>query len=585
MKVNFRPLLTVVFLALLALPSFLIQKETAGDASRYGFRFEEVGKAAGVTFTHETTKLDAKLEHIMPQVAAMGASVAVADFDRDGWPDFYATTSAAGKPNALYRNLKDGRFEDVATKMGVADLNAPGTGCATGAIWGDYDNDGFEDLFVYRWGAPALFHNDGGKAFTRVPGAGLPAKTNANSAIWLDYDRDGKLDLFIAGYWDERIDLWNLKDTKIMPESFEYALNGGRKYLLKGRGDGSFEDVTAAMGIDSRRWALATGAADLFGSGYPDIFVANDYGISEIYRNEQGKRFAEVSKETGIGAAPKSGMNVSFGDVFNRGRLAVYVSNISEEGILLQGNNLWVPRDAKGPVPVKYDNMATVLGVELGGWSFGAQFGDLDNDGHLDLYLVNGYVSADPQSSYWYDFSKVAGGHASIISDAANWPPMKGRSLAGHQPKRVWRNDGAGRFADVAQDVGVRDRHDGRAVAMVDLWNRGVRDVLVATQCGPLLVYKNTVAPGRHWIELALEGAGSNRSAIGARVTLTWDGKLQVQEVHGGVGFSSQNDRRLHFGLGSNPGRPTAKIRWPSGHEQSLTDLEPDKLHSIKESR
>ena len=171
----------------------------------------------------------------------------------------------------------------------------------------------------------------------------------------------------------------------------------------------------------------------------------------------------------------------------------------------------------------------------------------------LDLYLTNGNVSLDRSRSYWYDFSKVAGGNTAIISDAKNWPAMEGRSLSGYQQKRVWMNDGAGKFVDVAQAVGVTDNYDGRSVAMADLWIRGVLDVTVANQRGPLLIYKNTVAADNKWIEFELEGTKSNRSAIGAQVTLFWNGQRQVQEVSGGSGFCAQNQRRLHFGLGKTP--------------------------------
>ncbi len=190
-------------------------------------------------------------------------------------------------------------------------------------------------------------------------------------------------------------------------------------------------------------------------------------------------------------------MNVAFGDIFNQGRLSVYVTNISEEGVLIQGNNLWVPKEGTSGDSLQYENLAGSLGVELGGWSFGAQFGDLNNDGTQDLFLTNGYVSAAKGTSYWYEFSMVAGGNSSIISDAKNWPPMQGKSLSGYQQKKVWLNDGAGHFTEVAQAVGYTDTHDGRGVALVDLWNRGVLDVLVANQRGPLLVYKNTVPPDR----------------------------------------------------------------------------------------
>jgi hypothetical protein len=590
-----RILLGIFFAALLATPVVLKRvserhaatgaaPESATAMARYGFAFQEVAKAAGVEFTHQAPRLDPMLDHIMPQVASMGAAVSIADFDRDGWLDIYVTNSREGSHNRLYRNLGDGTFQDVAAEMGVADVNQEGTGVSMGAVWGDYDNDGYEDLLLYKWGRPELFRNDQGRRFVRVTEhAGLPSWINANTAIWLDYDRDGRLDLFIGGYYAEHVNLWKLETTKMMPESFEYAQNGGRKYMLRNGGEGRFEDVTEQLGIKSRRWALAATAADLRGTGYPDLFIANDYGVSELYFNEGGARFREVGKQTGVGFAPKSGMNAAVGDIFNQGQFAIYVTNISEEGILLQGNNLWVPKAGTAGEHLTYDNLARAMGVELGGWSFGAQFGDLNNDGHLDLYLTNGYISADRGRNYWYDFSKVAGGNTTIISDAKNWPPMEGRSLSGYQQKRVWINDGAGQFFDAAQAVGVTDTYDGRAVALADLWNRGVLDVVVANQKGPLLLYKNTVAPDRQWIAFELEGSVSNRSAIGTQVRLFWNGREHVQEVSGGSGFGAQNQRRLHFGLGKQPHLETMVIRWPSGKIQTLTAPQIGQLHRLKE--
>jgi hypothetical protein len=589
-----RTLLVVIFISLLALPlvlkRFRARSETANTSlgaaaslSRYGFHLSETAQAAGINFTHQAPTLDRRLDHIMPQVASMGAGVSIVDYDRDGWADIYVTNSGEGSKNALYRNQGDGSFKDVAAELGIADVNKNGTGVSMGAVWGDYDNDGYEDLFLYKWGRPELFHNDAAKSFTRVTDkAKLPAWVNANTAIWFDYDRDGRLDLFLGGYYPEDVDLWHLKNTKMMPESFEYARNGGRKYLFHNLGDGLFEEVSQKLGIDTRRWALAAVAADLRGTGYPDLFIANDYGISEMFFND-GKRFREVGKQTGVGFAPKSGMNASLADILNQGKYAIYVSNISEEGVLIQGNNLWVPREGTAGESLKYDNLAREMDVEMGGWSFGAQFGDLNNDGTLDLYLVNGYISANRNTNYWYDFSKIAGGNSTIISDAAQWPSMDGRSLSGFQNKRVWLNDGAGKFVNVAQAVGVGDVYDGRAVATVDLWNRGVLDVIVANQKGPLLIYKNTVAPENKWIAFELEGTASNRSAIGAEVRLFWDGRQQVQQVAGGSGFCSQNQRRLHFGLGKNPLLEKVEIRWPSGKTQIIDKPSPNQTLRIKE--
>jgi hypothetical protein len=600
MKRFARAALVLFFVLLLVTPALIrhfggrdlaAAADPADAKARYGFRLMEASRPSGIDFVHEAPTLDPKLAHIMPQVASMGAAVAVADVDVDGHPDFYVTNSREGSTNRLYRNRGDGTFEEIAGRLGIADVNTRETGVSMGSVFGDYDNDGFEDLFLYRWGRPELFHNDGGRRFTRVDAfTTLPPWANINTAVWLDFDRDGRLDLFMGGYYPERVNLWKLSTTKIMPESFEYANNGGRKYLFRNTGGGRFEEISTQVGLVSTRWALAAVAADLRGTGYPDIFIANDYGVSELFINEGG-RFREVGREAGVGYAPKSGMNASVGDVLNQGKLAIYVSNISEEGILLQGNNLWVPSGGSTQLPV-YENMARAMGVDLGGWSFGAQFGDLNNDGYLDLYLVNGYVSASPNESYWYDYSKIAGGHHVVIGDAANWPAMGARSLAGHQAKKVWINDGTGRFIDVAPMVGVTDRHDGRSVALADFGGRGVLDVVVANQKGPLLLYRNDVAPGKHWVGFDLQGgcrpdAGpprcSNRSAIGARVEVVWNGRTQVQEVSGGSGFCAQNARQLHFGLGASGTIDKVLIRWPSGRTQELVGPEPDRVHRIQE--
>jgi hypothetical protein len=590
-----RLLLALLFLGLLITPLVIKRRQQSNASStasadkqavmaRYGFRLEEVAHASGIDFKHQAPTLDAKLNHIMPQVASMGAAVSIVDFDRDNWQDLYVTNSGEGSMNCLYRNQGDGTFSDVAPAMNLADVNQAGTGVSMGAVWGDYDNDGYEDLFLYKWGRPELFHNDAGRGFSRATeSAGLPRWVNANTAIWFDYDRDGRLDLFLGGYYSETIDLWHLTTTEMMPESFEYARNGGRKFLFHNLGDGRFEEVSSQLGINTRRWALAASAADLRGTGFPDLFIANDYGVAELFVNRDGKKFDDVGERSGVGFAPKSGMNVAFGDILNQGKFAIYVTNISEEGVLLQGNNLWVQREGTTPDDVQYDNLARDMGVELGGWSFGAQFGDLNNDGTLDLYLTNGYVSGEKGSNYWYDFSKISGGNSTIISDAAHWPPMQGRSLSGYQQKKVWINDGAGRFTEVAQVVGANDTFDGRSIAQVDLWNRGVLDVVVANQRGPLLLYKNTVAPENNWIEFELEGTTSNRSAIGAQVRVFWNNQQQVQEVSGGSGFCAQNQRRLHFGLGKTARIERVEIRWPSGRMQTLDAIEVGKVNKVKE--
>jgi len=593
-----QPFLLVLFVSLLGSVAWLNHRMTLPEPppipapdvlARYGFVLQEVAHQSGIDFTHHAPTLDPALAPIMPQVASMGASVTVADFDKDGWPDIYVTDSAEGGQNHLYHNNHDGTFTDVAAKMGLADLNRPGTGVCMGAVWGDYDNDGYPDLLVYKWGRPELFHNDGGKGFTRVTeSAGLPAWVNANSATWVDYDNDGKLDLLICGYYPDGVDLWHLKNTRMMPDSFEFANNGGHKYLLHNLGGGKFGDVTQKMGMGAdQRWTLAVGTADLRGTGFQDIVLANDYGAAEIYANDGGKGFREIGNSANVGYQAKSGMSLSFGDIQNSGQFALYITNISAPGNLVQGNNLWVPSGQSQSL--HYDNLAGEDGVEMGGWSFGAQFGDLNNDGTLDLFLTNGYISASREKDYWYDYSRISGGNGGIIADAKNWPPIKDMSLSGYERKHVWMNDGYGKFKDVAGAVGATDTHDGRAVAEADLWNTGALDVLVATQRGPLLLYKNTVAPNRHWAEFELIGTRANRDAVGASLRLYWKGAdglevSQLQQVAAASGFCAQNDHRLHFGLGKNPTIEKAVIRWPDGRPaQTILAPQIDKLRVIQE--
>jgi enediyne biosynthesis protein E4 len=560
------------------------QKELS--LKNYGFYLEPVNKQAGIDFRNLCPEVDPKVKNIEAQIASMGASVSIVDFDKDGWDDIYFTNSRTGSQNALYRNMHDGTFRNVASELGLADLNKAGTGVCMGAVWGDYDNDGYEDVLIYKWGKPMLFHNEGGKKFVDVTeGSGLPQWVNANSAIWFDFNRDGKLDLFIGGYYSEKLDLGNLNTTKIMPESFRYANNGGRNYLLENMGNGKFKDVTAEYGLNSTKWTLAAASADFNGDGYPDLFIANDYNVNELYINNKGKEFTEIGKQSGIGNIPKSGMCVSFGDINNSGILGVYNTTITEKGILIQDNNYWQPETQQENYPYpKFVNLAQLAGIDNAGWSYGAQFGDLNNDGNMDLYVANGFISAKKNTSYWYDYSKVTGGNSSIIEDALNWPDMEGKSQSGYEQDKIWLNKGNGMFQDISDEACPYATYDGRAVAMADLWNNGAVDVIVANQNNIPIVYKNDLQNKNHWIEYDLQGTESNADAVGAEVTVVWDGKRQMQVVTAGMGFSSQNQHRLHFGLGKSTRVDRVVIKWPSGLVTTINNPQIDILHTVKES-
>lgn len=544
-----------------------------------GFVLRDVAVQAGITFVHHKPALDPKLANVAPHVAALGASVSVVDINSDNLPDLYLTNSRFGEPNALYLNKGDGTFVDIAAEAGIADLNREGEGVSMGSVWGDADGDGLEELLVYRYGYLRLFKNLGHQKFEDITrAAGLHRWMNSNGAIWFDYDRDGRLDLYVTAYFRSDVDLWNVKTTRIMHDSFEFATNGGKNILFRNTGNGRFEDVTDSMGVGSTRWTLAAASADFNDDGWPDLYLANDYGPEELYLNDRGKRFTLA--RAGLEADSKSGMSVSLGDVHNRGRMDAFVTNISEKGYLFQGNNLRLNllRELG-----RFENISAADAIVDAGWAWGAQFGDLNNDGLNDLVVANGFISADRKRDYWYGMSKVAGAHGSVFEDARNWPAMGDASLSGYERSRVFLNRGEKGWVDVAALVGVNDDRDGRAVALVDLFNTGELDVVVANQNQPVLVYRNTVEPGNHWIGLKLVGTNGNSSAIGAEVTLEFGGVRQRRVVDGGMGFASQNDRRLHFGLGRAALAERVTIHWPSGLVQTLTDLAADRFHVLTE--
>jgi hypothetical protein len=575
-----RAVIAIPFIAAIVLAFRLDSRASAAtaDAAKPGFALRDETATAGIRFVHQRPTFDRRIANVEAHVAGLGASVSVSDFDDDGWADLYFTNSRPGSANALYRNRRDGTFEEVAARAGLADLNRPGEGVSMGSVWGDFDNDGREDLLVYRYGYLALFRNVDGQRFEDVTSAaGLRRWVNSNGAIWLDYDRDGLLDVYVTAYFREEVDFWNLASTRIMHNSFEFATNGGKNRLFRSLGGGRFADVTDSLGVGSTRWTLAAASADFNDDGWPDIYLANDYGPEELYLNDNGRRF--VLTTAGLESESKSGMSVSLGDVYNRGRLDVFVTNISARGYLFQNNNLRLNEMRERG---RFNNVADAT-VADAGWAWGAQFGDLNNDGSNELFVANGFISANRERNYWYSMSKIAGANRNLFEDAKNWPAFEDASLSGYERSRVYLNRGLSGWVDVATTVGVRDEYDGRAVAVADLSNRGALDVIVANQNQPALLYRNHPDGTNHWINFKLVGSRSNRSAIGAEVVLESGDIRQRRVVDGGMGFASQNDRRVHFGLGRNEWVDRVLIRWPSGRQQVIANPAVDQFHTVTE--
>jgi hypothetical protein len=464
------------------------------------------------------------------------------------------------------------------------------------------------------WGTKnRLFENLGGGRFRDITDAsGTGFWGYGNGATFLDYDRDGRLDLYVGNYFPEslpdpetgkprRLDLWDPFTTKVMHESFTRARNGGRNVLYRNLGGNRFEDVTESVGLGYTGWTLAVGSADLDNDGWPDLYVANDFGADELYFNtgatERPPRFVPFIGREGhpaIGDDWWKGMNVDFGDVDGNGFLDIYVTNILAPRYKTdEGNMLWLNLpDPHAPHGRKFVNVGKKTGTHDGGWGWGAKFGDFNNDGRLDILEANGFVTGpDPGNTYWYDLQEMVTQLKNATADAADWPVMGNRDLSGYERNRLWiqqpEQNGDLRFSEVAESAGVRDLYNGRGVALLDADNDGDLDFFIANQGKEGTFYRNGLyQPGRrdasHWLGLDLVGdpvpiesadgsrLASSLDAVGARAVVSCAGDDQRRDVQGGIGFASQSDKRLFFGLGACGAPDAVTIYWPSGRVQAI---------------
>jgi hypothetical protein len=563
------------------------QTDTA--ARNAGPKFTDATLAAGIRHVHRRPALDPQLSNIMPWMSSVGAAAAAGDFDRDGAIDLYVTQSDKGAPNLLYRNGGDGTFTDVAAAAGVDRANDDG-GASMDCIWADVDNDGWLDLYVVRWGRDILYRNDRDGTFTDVTAErfrrpdGTPGTpwANGNAVVALDYDRDGLLDLYVGNYFRD-VDLWHLASTKIMHDSFETARNAGPNFLYHQQADGTFREVAVELGVADTGWTLAVGAADLDNDGWPDIYVANDFGPDRLFFNDGQGGFVDAS-EAALGRDTRKGMNVDFGDFNNDGWLDVYVTNITTAEYLQEGNMLW---RNNGPGPdglTRFMDVAPESGTYDGGWGWGGKFLDHDLDGDLDLFTVNGFISAGDES-YWYDLASwtVLGQDP---ADSRNWPPIGDKSFSGHEPSRFFRNDGHETFREMAVELGVASTRDGRGIVVWDPDDDGDPDLYVANQGQAPHFYRNDGASPNHWIGFALEAdpaTGTNADAIGTRITVVTEAGRQIRERDGGTGFSGQSDPRPLFGLGQHDRAELVEVRWPDGGIQYLEDPPVDRYVTIRQ--
>ena len=592
--------------------------------------FTEQAASAGCDHHHTMVSLASVFDNIMPWLSSVGAAAAAADYDADGDADLYVTSSGRGERNRLFRNHGDGTFEDVTDAAGVACGNPEGA--SMHAVWGDVDNDGDLDLYVVKWAERnTLFLNHGDGTFADVSAiAGVDYWGYGNGATFLDYDRDGHLDILVGNYFCETVvdpktgqrvrnDLWNPVTTRVMHETFTHADNGGRNVLYRNRGDGTFEDVTERVGLTFTGWTLAVGSGDLNNDNWPDLYLANDFGPDELYLNtgatENPPRFRLVVDprgHPGVGNDWWKGMNVDMGDVNNDGYLDLYVTNILERRYKTdEGNMLWINcADPLCPGGRGFLNLAEASGTHDGGWGWGGKFADFNNDGLLDLYTVNGFVTGDPDRNYWYQIQDMVTQTKNQTADAADWPVMGTRDLSGRErgrlfiqvPRRKSTDDAttatttgargrtaAPRFVEVARQAGISDTYNGRGIAVADFNLDGYVDLYVANQGAPSCYYVNRsaqrsraerAAPGFMRIKLvgrpgeplavADRVFASARDAVGARVILSTSAGQLMREVQGGMGFASQSEHTLHFGLPIDAELQGIEVRWPSGRVQTL---------------
>ena len=538
--------------------------------------FVDVTDQADVRYRHEKVVLDQKLARIMPWMASIGACVAACDYNKDGWIDIYVTSSKLGALNKLYRNHGDGTFTDVAAQAGVAKANEGGA--SIDAVWGDYDNDGWPDLYIVRWGANILYHNNGDGTFTEVTAkAGAGHQGNGSCAIWLDYNDDGLLDLYVCDYF-QPVDLFHLKDTRIMHEDFETARNGGPKILYRNNGDGTFTDVTKEAGVGDTGWTLDVAHGDYNNDGYQDLFLANDFGPDKVFRNNGDGTFTDVS-DTTIGWDTYKGMNAELGDFNNDGWLDFYVCNIYTKEYVKEGNRLH-----RNMGDGTFKDISFEAGVFDCGWAWCGRFWDYDNDGWLDIMVANGYISANPKDEYFTKLAMAVTRPEFDPIDAMNWPVMGDSTFAGYEPKRVFRNEGNETFKEVAAELGLADTRDGRGLAMFDYDNNGTLDVYMSCQGQDGVLWRNDIGRKNNWLEVDLQGTHCNRDAVGARVTIWCGDRMQMREVNGGNGDHSQVPFRQHFGLAQAKAVDRLQIRWPNGYIEKHENLQPNQILKFIES-
>jgi enediyne biosynthesis protein E4 len=524
--------------------------------------FTDVTEEAGIHFKHNSGAFGARY---LPET--MGSGVCVIDYDNDGWPDIFFVNSmdwpghTKGKSYpALYRNNRDGTFTDVTRQAGL-DVEMYGMGCAVG----DFDNDGYDDIYVTAIGGSHLFRNlHNGKFADVTAKAGLADSGFPTGAVWLDYDNDGKLDLFVAHYvdWSQETDQFCSLDGKHKSYCTPEAYKGQSSRLYHNLGDGRFEDVTKRAGLyDPNGKSLGVALLDYDNDGWIDLFVSNDTAPNKLYHNDRNGTFSEAGFAAGVAFSDagraRAGMGADAGDYDGSGRQSLLIGNFTDESMSLyhnDGSGLFTDQSVE----------AGIASPSAQSLTFGCFFFDYDLDGRLDIFAANGHVADD----------------ISVVRPNLHYA----------EPPLLFHNNGQGKFQDVSADVGSALRRPmvARGAAYADFDHDGDLDVIVTTNNGSAHLFRNDNGNRNDMLRLKLVGAKSNRDAIGARVTLIAAGGMrQLAMVKSGSSYLSQSELPLTFGLGK-PGsvsEVSLEIAWPSGRKETLSHISPDQFLVIQEGK
>jgi len=521
------------------------------SAASPGVTFLDVTQQAGIRFVHNNGAFGKKF---LPET--LGPGVAFIDYDNDGWPDIFLVNGMDWPGHAskhstpkLYHNNHDGTFTDVTHKAGLDAVEMFGMGVAVG----DFDNDGYDDLFVTAYGQSHLFHNNGNGTFTDVTQkAGLAGVQEfSTGAAWVDYDKDGRLDLVVANYvqWSPESDLYCTLDGKSKSYCTPESYKGTSVRLWHNRGDGTFEDVTKKAGLgDPTSKTLGIAVLDYDGDGWPDLLLSNDTQPNKLYRNNGNGTFTEKAVLAGVAfsedGVARAGMGVDTADYDRSGHPSLLITNFANQMLSLyhnEGTGLFVDEAPQSEI-----GRASLLTL-----GFGCFFFDYDLDGWPDVFVANGHI--DP------DIQRVQA------------------NVKYAMPPHLFRNMGNGKFEEVTKSVGAAFSAPrvARGAAYADIYNDGRLDVLMATNGGPAALFRNEAAGGaaNRSLRVKLVGTKSNRDGIGAIVRVASAGDTQTQMMRSGSSYLSASELVLTFGLAQHEKAESVEITWPSGQVDHLTSV------------